>query len=157
MDTLCRRTHLQLSLFATSAHCNAEIEILQKWPQDGRNLKNRQAFSIFATQMLEQRALQAYQKAEARKESLRRFHSTLDPRAPRFLIQSLTVEITVFEPGDIEIDYTVPANTGGAFCDLLCGRHLKLGKVALKRLRSDMSGSSRLPVRSMAHLYRLII
>lgn len=100
--------------------------------------------------MLEQRTLQAYQKAEARKESLRRFHGTQDSRAPRFLIQSLPADITLFKPGDIEVDHTVPANTGGAFCDLLCGHHSTLGKVALKRLRTDMSGTSRLPVRPMS-------
>lgn len=55
--------------------------------------------------------------------------------------------MTLFKPGEIEIDYTVPSNTDGAFCDLLCGTHPELGKVALKRLRWDMSGSSRLPVR----------
>lgn len=107
--------------------------------------------------MLEQQVLQAYQRQEALKESLRTFHSTLDSRAPRFLIQSLPAAITLFKSGDIEVDYTVPVNTSGAFCDLLCGHHSTLGKVALKRLRSDMSGSSRLPVRGEACFCGLII
>lgn len=97
--------------------------------------------------MLQQRVLQAYQKSEALKYSLRMFHSTPDCQALRFFISSLPTGVTLFKSEEIEVYQTVPVNTGGAFCDLLCGRHATLGKVALKRLRTDASGSSRLPVR----------
>lgn len=92
--------------------------------------------------MLEQRVLQAYQKHEARKERLRVYRLLQEKRKPRLLMPT----ITTFEPGEIEIDYRTPANTSGAFSDLLCGLHAELGKVALKRLRADMSGTNRWPV-----------
>lgn len=118
--------------------------------------ERRQAFSIFASRLLGQQVLQAYQKSEARKQSLRAYHITHGAQVPRFLIDLLRSSMTIIEPGQITIDYTVPINTGGAFCDLLCGQHPELGKVALKRLRSDLAGSGRFPVRSVVDLSYLV-
>lgn len=44
-----------------------------------------------------------------------------------------------FGPHDITIDSSQCANTSGSSCDLLYGHHRLHGKVALKRLRVDMS------------------
>lgn len=116
----------------------------QDFPKARKSFERWHAFTIFATRMLEQRVLQAYQNCKAREERLRVFRRLQDKKRPRLLMPST---MTLFEPGDIEIDYAVPPNTSGAFCDLLCGRHSTLGKVALKRLRTDMSGTDRLSVR----------
>lgn len=114
--------------------------------------ERRQAFSIFATRMLEQRILRAYQEFESRRDKLRVFRRIQDNRRHRQSIQVFPATTIVFKSGEIEIDYTIPINTSGAFCDLVCGKHADLGKVALKRLRSDMSGSSRLSVGPLPYL-----
>lgn len=121
------------------------------------NLERRQAFSIFAARLLEQRVLQSYQGFEARKQALRMYHGDQDRHGPRVPIASLPTMIKIIDPREVEVDYTVPANTGGAFCDLFCGRHLRLGKVALKRLRTDMSKSGHIPVRSLTLTRALVL
>lgn len=120
----------------------------QKWSKARRLLERRQVFSIFATRILEHRVLMAYQKAEMKREKLRNFRKLHGQNNGLITIPIVewTSGITLFKPGDIEIDYTRPVNTSGASCDLLCGRHPVSGKVALKRLRSDMEGSARLHV-----------
>lgn len=58
--------------------------------------------------------------------------------------------------GDIVIDSLIPANTSGAFCDLLTATHPTAGKLALKRPRGNCD-EHLIAVRHFSHLLRCTV
>lgn len=114
---------------------------------------------MFATPILEQRILAAYQTFEARRDRLLVFHKVQDQHLMYRLRlpQSSALPTYLFKHGEIEINRNGALNTSGAFCDVLSGYHDELGKVALKRLRTGVERGSRSPVRALPGVSRVLV